>query len=140
MCNHLTFFNYSIRIKRNKIRAFWEDVTPDMADDEFRRFFHINKETLHSLTTFLNPARRSYRGGREQICPTKMVAVAVCFLGCQTPYKQLSNLFGMTESCFIRVTEYILELLTGKSQQIIKWPSKKNYVAISNEFNKRRIR
>ena len=61
-----------------------------MADDEFQRFFHINKETLRSLTTFLNPARRSYRGGREQICPTKMVAVAVCFF-------RMSNSIQTTE-------------------------------------------
>ena len=69
-----------------------------------------------------------------------MVAVTVSFLGSQSPGKQLSNLFGMTESCFVKVIEYILELLTEKSKQVIKWPSKDQYETIANEFNKRRIR
>ena len=100
----------------------------------------MNKDTLRSLTNFLNPTTRDYPGGRQQIGPAKMVAVAVSFLGSQSPCKQLSNVFGMTESCFATVTEYILQLLTQKSKHVIKWPTKDQYVAISAEFNKRRIR
>ena len=140
MCNVFGCLTSSIQITRNKVVAFSEDVTPNMEDDEFRRFFRMNKETLRSLTNFLNPARRSYQGGRQQIGPAKMVAVAVLFLGSQCPCKQLSNMLGMTESCFVRVTEYILQILTEKSSHVIKWPSKEQYTAISNEFNKRRIR
>ena len=127
-------------MKRNKIAGFWEDVSPSLEDDEFRRFFRIHKDTLRSLTNFLNPERRLYRGGHEKISPAQMVAVTVSFLGSQSPDKQLSNLFGMTESCFVKVIEYILELLTEKSKQVIKWPSKDQYETIANEFNKRRIR
>ena len=49
---------------------------------------------------------------RDQMSPAKMVAITVCFLESQSPGKQLSNLFGVTESCFVRVIEYILELIT----------------------------
>ena len=140
MCNVFGCLTSSIRITKNKVVAFWEDVTPNMEDDEFRRFFRMNKETLRSLTNFLNPARRSYQGGRQQIGPAKMVAVALLFLGSQCPCKQLSNMLGMTESCFVTVTEYILQILTEKSSHVIKWPSKEQYTSISNEFNKRRIR
>ena len=100
----------------------------------------MNKETLRSLTNYLRPTRRSYQGGREQIGPAKMVAVAVAFLGSQSPCKQLSNMFGMTESCFVKVSEYIMKLVTDNSQHIIKWPSKDQYAEIAQEFNKRRIR
>ena len=100
----------------------------------------MHKDTLRSLTNFLNPERRQYRGGHEKISPAKMVAVTLSFLGSQSPGKQLSNLFGMTESCFVKVIKYILELLTEKSKQVIKWPSKDQYETIANEFNKRRIR
>ena len=111
-----------------------------MENDDFRRFFRMHKETLRSLTNFLNPECREYQGGRKQIAPSKMVAVTVCFLGSQTPCKQLSNLFGMTESCFVRITEYILKLLTDRSKTVIKWPNPDEYVSIANDFNKRRIR
>ena len=140
MCKEFNCFNYSIRLKRNKIAGFWEDLCPNLEDDEFRHFFRMHKETLRSLTSFLKPERRNYQGGREPVGPAKMVVVTVCFLGAQSPGKQLSNLFGMTESCFVNVIEYILDLLTHKSQLVIKWPSKDEYLTIANEFNKRKIR
>ena len=140
MCKHLVLFYCSIHFKGEKILSFWEDVTPVMENDEFRRFFRMNKETLQSLTNYLRPIRRSYQGGHEQISPAKMVAVTVAFLGSQSPCKQLSNMFSMTESCFVKVSEYIMELVTDKSQHIIKWPSKDQYAAVAQEFNKRRIR
>ena len=34
-------------LKRNKIAGFWEDVCPTMENDEFRRFFHMHKETCN---------------------------------------------------------------------------------------------
>ena len=57
-----------------------------MENDEFRRIFRMNKETLRSLTNFLNPTTRAYQGGRKQIGPAKMVAIAVSFLGSQSPW------------------------------------------------------
>ena len=134
------YFYCSIRFKRSKILSFWEDVIPNMENDDFRRFFRMNKETLQSLTNYLRPIKRTYQGGHDQICAAKMVAVAVSFLGSQSPCKQLSRMFGMTESCFVKVTEYIMGLLTDKSQQVIKWPSKDQYSTIAQEFNKRQIR
>ena len=49
-------------------------------------------------------------------------------------------MFGMSEGCFIKVTDYILDLICEKSHLIIKWPNKEDYEDIAHEFNKRRIR
>ena len=78
--------------------------------------------------------------GREQVSPSKMVAVTVAFLGCQMACKQLASLFGMSEGCLLKVTEYIMGILSAKSKLIIKWPTKAEYPEIAADFNKRRIR
>ena len=115
-------------------------MSPLLEDDEFRRFYRMNADTLRALIAFLNPERRSYQGGRVQISPAKMVAISVAFLGSQMPCKQMSQMFGISEGCFMKITEYIMELLVKKSHLVIKWPSKDEYEDIAAEFNKRRIR
>ena len=140
MCNSLIEIFCSIRLNRNKVIGFWEDVSPLLEDDEFRRFYRMNADTLRALIAFLNPERRSYQGGREQISPAKMVAITVAFLGSQIPCKQMSKMFGISEGCFMKITEYVMDLLSAKSHLVIKWPSKDEYEDIAAEFNKRRIR
>ena len=130
---------YSVRLNRTKVMGFWEDLSCELEDDEFRRFYRMNKQTLRALTGFLKPVTRVYQGGREQVSPSKMVAITVAFLGSQMPCKQMSSMFGMSEGCFLKVTEYVMQLLTDKSHLIIKWPNK-DYPEIAAEFNKRRIR
>ena len=52
----------------------------------------------------------------------------------------MSQMFGISEGCLIKITEYIMDLLVKKSHLVIKWPSKDEYEEIAAEFNKRRIR
>ena len=49
----LEFF-CSIRLKRNKVIGFWEDVAPLLEDDEFRRFYRMNAEHPKSFNRFLS--------------------------------------------------------------------------------------
>ena len=120
--------------------GFWEKVAPTLEDDEFRRYFRMNKETLLSLCDYLNPKRRSYQGGHEQVNGRKAVAMTVCFLGCQLPFKQLSGFFGISERCLIEVTNEVMSLLCEKSKVLIKWPDKEEFPSIAAEFNKKRYR
>ena len=127
-------------MNRNKMIGFWEDTAPTLCDDEFRRYFRMNKETLKSLFMFLKPKRRAYQGGREQISGKKAVAMTVAFLGCQLPFKQLSGFFGVSERCLIQATHYIMGMLCAKSSSVIKWPDKEDYPRIAAAFNNKRIR
>ena len=119
---------------------FWEKYSSELEDDDFRRFYRMEKATFRALTSYLNPATRKYQGGRQQVPPHKMVGMTLCFLGCKMPYWQLSGIFGVSEECFIRVTDYIMQLLVDKSKEIIKWPSKDEYRHISSKFNRKRKR
>ena len=125
-------------MNRNKMIGFWEEVAPTLEDDEFRRYFRMNKQTLLSLCDYLNPKRRCYQGGREQVNGRKAVAMIVCFLGCQMPFKQLSGFFGISERCLIEVTNQVMALLVDKSKLLIKWPDKEDFPDIAAEFNKKR--
>ena len=71
-----------------------------------------------------------------QVRPHKMVAMTLFFLGSKLPFWQLSRLFGLSEECFIRITDYVMDLLVRKVAEIIKWPSKEDYGRISAQFNR----
>ena len=73
---------------------------------------------------------------REQVERAKSVAMTLCFLGTRLPFKQLATIFGVSEECFIRTTDYIMLILNEKSSQIIKWPDKDEYPAITADFDK----
>ena len=120
------------------MRDFWEEYSHNLEDDEFRRYYRMEKNTFRALTAFLNPQIRRYQGGRKQVSTFKMVGMTLCYLGCNLPYWQLSGVFGVSEECFIRITDYIMELLMSKSGEIIKWPKKEDYNRIASQFNRKR--
>ena len=112
----------------------------ELADDEFCRFYHMERTTLASLTSFLNPQVRVYQGGRVQLRPHKIGGMTLFYLGSRLPYLQLATLFGVSEECFIRSTTYIMDLLNQKCKDVIKWPQKEDYENISGDFNKTKRR
>ena len=119
---------------------FWEKYSTELEDDDFRRFYRMEKGTFRALATYLNPKMHKYQGGRQQVPPHKMVGMTLCYLGCKMPYWQMSAMFGVSEECFIRVTDYVINLLVGKSKDIIKWPSKDEYAYVASQFNRKRKR
>ena len=127
-------------MNRSKMIGFWEDVVPTLEDEDFRRYFRMNKQTLLSLYDYLSPKWRIYQGGRSQVNPRKAVAMTVCFLGCQLPFKQISGFFSISERCLIEVTNHVMGLLVDKSKNLIKWPDKEEFPAIAAEFDKKRFR
>ena len=118
------------------MKDFWEEYSNELEDDKFRRYYRMDKATFRALTSFLNPKTRKYQGGHIQVRPHKMVAMTLFFLGSKMPFWQLSGLFGISEECFICVTDYVMALLVGKISQIIKWPLKEEYEHIASEFNR----
>ena len=107
----------------------------DIHDDDFRKFYRMDRSTFRALTGFLNPKARTYQGERVQVGPYKMVAITLCYLGSRFTYRQLSGLFGLSDQCVFQVTEYIMKLLNDKSKFVIKWPKKEDYMTIAREFN-----
>ena len=95
-------------------------------DDEFRRFYRMDKSTFRALTSFLNPQTRSHQGGRVQVSPHKMVGITLFYLGSKVTYKCLSGIFGLSEECVFHITEYVMQLLNGKCGEVIKWPKKRS--------------
>ena len=74
----------------------------------------MDRGTFEALKTFLNPAVHMYQGGREQMSPHKMLGMTLFFLGSKLPYFQMSGIFWVSSECFIRSTNYIIQLLNKK--------------------------
>ena len=107
----------------------------EIGDDDFRRYYRMDRATFEALKTFLNPAVRTYQGGREQVSPHKMLGMTLFFLGSKLPYFQLSGIFGVSSEYFIHSTNYIIQLLNEKCPDVIKWPRKEDYKKIADIFN-----
>ena len=99
----------------------------------------MNTETMRALLKFLKPPRHSYKGGHKEISRSKMLAMTLNYLGSQTLIRHLAQQFGVTISCFTYCTEKVMQLMQ-KGKYVIKWPKKEDYVHISAQFNKRRVR
>ena len=39
----------------------------DLADDDFRHYYRMDRATFTALTAYLNPQAHSYQGGRVQV-------------------------------------------------------------------------
>ena len=113
---------FSIRIEQLKPRDFWEVYSIQIGDDDFRWYYRMDRATFEVLKTFLNPTMHSYQGGREQVAPHKMLGMTLFFLRSKLPYFQLAGIFGVSTECFIRSTNYIIQLLNDKCHDVIKWP------------------
>ena len=122
-------------MNRFKMQDFWEQYSYELHDDDFRRYYRMDKATFQALTTYLNPKIRKYQGGRKQVRPHKMVGMTLFFLGCKLPFWQISGIFGVSEECCICSIEYILGLLVSKSSEVIKWPAKDQYRHVADAFN-----
>ena len=118
------------------MQDFWEQYSYELHDEDFRRYYRMDKATFQALTTYLNPKIRKYQGGRKQVRPHKMVGMTLFFLGCKLPFWQISGIFGVSEECCIRIIEYTLGLLVSKSGEVIKWPAKDQYRHVAAAFNR----
>ena len=127
-------------MERLKLPDFWEKYSLELEDDEFRRYYRMDKGTFRALTSFLNPKTRKYQGGRVQLSPFKSVAMTAFYLGSQLPYWQSARVFGLSESCFIRATNYVMKLLNNRCKDVIKWPRKEDYRKVAQDFNLKRRR
>ena len=118
-----------------KPKDFWKIYSTQIEDDDFRRYYRLDRGTFQALKTFLNPSVHIYQGGREQVSPHKMLGMTLFFLGSRLPYIQLAGIFRVSSECFIHSSDYIIELLNKKCAEVIKWPRKDKYKEIANKFN-----
>ena len=122
-----------------KCTDFWENFSTQIHDDDFRHFYCMDRSTLRALTAFLNLQQRSYKDGRLQVSPHKMVGITLCYLGSHFTYRQLSGIFGLSDEC-VSLSWSIMDLLNAKCKDIIKWLKKEDYEAIAKEFNRKQKR
>ena len=97
----------------------------------------MHPDTLRALVWFLNPKRRGYRGGHQQMANSKMVVMT---LGSLTTVRQLVRQYGITTDCFIQCTERVMRLLMENRHKVIKWPERDEYATIVANFDKSRVR
>ena len=105
LCNlwNFSFILYQISAQYEGMKGpdFWEKYSLQLPDDDFRQYYHMDRSTLRSLTTFLNPVTCVYQGGGVQVHPHKAVGMTLFFLGSQLPYWQSAGIFGLSEECYI---------------------------------------
>ena len=82
------------------MKDFWEEYSNGLEDDEFRRFYRMDKSTFKALTSFLNPKTRHYQGGHLQVRPHKMVAMTLFFFGQQVTILAIEQIVRIIRRMF----------------------------------------
>ena len=89
-----------------KSTDFWENFSTQIHDDDFRHFYCMDRSTFRAVTAFLNLQQRSYKVGRLQVSPHKIVGITLCYLGSHFTYRQLSGIFCLSDECVFHIMEY----------------------------------
>lgn len=137
----LAFFqiNGTTRNKKSRAENFMSTIDR-YNDEEFRNNFRLTRSTAELLICkFENSVfyKKAEGRGRSSLCAKKQMLSFLWFCANKNSYREICNLFDMSESTFFRHTESILDFFHEISKEYIKMPMTDAEKAnVANEFEK----
>ncbi|GLV40085.1 uncharacterized protein CBL_02970 [Carabus blaptoides fortunei] len=96
---------------------------------------HTSEFCIDQLAAANILATHSY--GREKVSPKKAFLMSLWYLSNQETYRQISDRFGVSESCSLTIIRRVVKYVVSISPTHIKWPSQEQQIVIANEFEKK---
>lgn len=111
----------------NKIRVetFVEDVIDKYSDEQFRQQFRLKKSTAeHLIDRYQSSSygRINEGRGRKGIPPKNQMLAFIWFSANKDSYREVCNLFNMSESTFFNHLNSVLDFFYDISKQVIAFP------------------
>ncbi|XP_054923974.1 uncharacterized protein [Dermacentor andersoni] len=113
------------RVDRHRINGYFEKVTTEYLDFEFKMLFRLSRETFNSLCTWfrLSPFYPKSVSGRPQITAEKTCLITLSYLGAQTSMYSVADRFDVSESSVVLCMQRVLNFLQAISAEVICWPT-----------------
>lgn len=130
----VSFSFHNFREEHQKQQGYAEHLQ-DKSDFDFFRNLRVRKETFEDLLTkFEESYLPQHTGGREPVLPRTSLYVTLCYLGNQDTYRQLSELFGISEAAVHKCVNRGVKFLCSLGPESIKWPSQEKISEVAEEF------
>ncbi|XP_063420957.1 putative nuclease HARBI1 [Mytilus trossulus] len=131
------FLLESDRKDRHKTQDFFEWTVPRYFPDMFKNFFKISPQSFELVCQLLGAneqlAKRTYRGGRQEIPLEKKVMIVLRYLASQETILGISDRFNITVSTFTKYREKVVNAINDLLPRFVQWPEELDSVAI--KFN-----
>nr|XP_050040788.1 uncharacterized protein LOC126537743 [Dermacentor andersoni] len=113
------------RVDRHRMNGYFEKVTTEYLDFEFKMLFRLSRETFDSLCMWfrLSPFYPKSVSGRPQITAEKTCLITLSYLGAQTSMYSVADRFDVSESSVVLCMQRVLNFLQAISAEVICWPS-----------------
>ncbi|XP_071137153.1 uncharacterized protein [Mytilus edulis] len=125
------------RKDRHKTQDFFEWTVPRYFPDMFKKFFRISPQSFELVCQLLGAneqlAKRTYRGGRQEIPLEKKVMIVLRYLASQETILGISDRFNITVSTFTKYREKVVNAINDLLPRFVQWPEELDSVAI--KFN-----
>lgn len=130
------------RDEHTKVDDFWEQTVPLFTDLRYRRAFRVSRSIFSYLVDNLSPSLMDplHFGGRQSIRPDKKIAMFLKYLGSKETVLDISQLFGVAESSFIKARRQVTDAISDNLlNTIIQWPNPIEYPNIAEDFHRKDI-
>ncbi|KAH9375888.1 hypothetical protein HPB48_008962 [Haemaphysalis longicornis] len=117
-----------VRIDRNRIPLYCEEVVGRYFELEFKRMFRLSRETFNDLADRYQASAffPEFYGGRPRISAQKTCLAILTYLGNQCNMYSIADRFDISESSVHACIERVLNLLHSLSAEVISWPYDSN--------------
>lgn len=130
------FVNVIRRERVPSIKSFYEEVLPDFSFLDFSKHFRLTKQTFTRLFREIesNIAKDVRTQGRQPILTEKRAMVGLWYLCNTTSMREISLLFGISQSTVFDCVHDFCDALCSVRNRIISWPDPQRQQEISDLF------
>ncbi|XP_056006179.1 putative nuclease HARBI1 [Ostrea edulis] len=130
------FVNVIRRERVPSIKSFYEEVLPDFSFLDFSKHFRLTKQTFTRLFREIEPniAKDVRTQGRQPILTEKRAMVGLWYLCNTTSMREISLLFGISQSTVFDCVHDFCDALCSVRNRIISWPGPQRQQEISDHF------
>ncbi|XP_077508859.1 uncharacterized protein LOC144120379 [Amblyomma americanum] len=125
-----------VRMDRNRVPRYYEDVVGSYFDFEFKRLFRLSRDTFCNLAARYETSQffPEGHGGRPRISAEMTCLVVLGYRGSQCSMYSLADKFDISESSVHACIERLLNFLHSISGEVISWPSQQERERIKAGF------
>ena len=93
-------------------------------DVDFFRNLRVTKETFNKLLQVVQErTSHIHHGGHPPVSSKVRLEIGLWYLGNKATYREIAELFGVSESCAFTCVQSVIEILCDLSKDYIKWPT-----------------
>lgn len=113
------------RNKRRRVVHFVSNVVDNYTDEEFQRNFRLQRTSAEQIIAKYIASefcKANVGRGRKHFEPRSQMLAFLWFCANKNSYREISNLFNMSQSTFLIHMKAILDFFTDISKTVIKFP------------------